>query len=249
MVRYLIESKRFVYGVIAVLPLLIFYEIGLWQGTLKETLNGADAIFRLLLRLLTHLAGIRWSNWVLAGAAGVLAVGFLWHLKRSRVRIRLWYIAGMFLEAAIAGIVLAVLVYFILGRQLPEFFTFQPNPGVTRQLARQGLASPWSRVAAAIGAGVFEELLFRVLLLAGFYYLWAKNRGPLGDDQAAAVRAVLLSSVVFTLLHLGSVSVGGLLSVFATSILLSWLYLARGYGVAALAHTAYDLYLMFGVVA
>lgn len=249
MVRYLVESKRFTYGVIAVLPLLVFYEVGLWRGTLGETLNGADAIFRLLLRLLTHLAGIRWSNGVLAVAAGVLALGFLWHLRHSRVRIRWWYVAGMFLEAAIAGVVLAVLVYFILGRQLPEFFTFQPNPGVTRQLARQGLVSPWGRVAAAIGAGVFEEFLFRVLLLSGFYYLWAQSRGPVGDDQVAAVRAVLLSSAVFAVLHLGSVSPAGLFSVFTTSILLSWLYLARGYGITALSHTAYDLYLMFGVVA
>ena len=151
------ESKRFGYGVVAVLPLLLFYEIGLWQGTLKETLNGADAIFRLLLRLLTHFAGIRWSNWVLAGAAGVLAAGFLWHLKRSRVRIRLWYIAGMFLEAAIAGIVLAVLVYFILGRQLPEFFTFQPNPGVTGQLARQGADVIAQRLAPACGHRPFFQ--------------------------------------------------------------------------------------------
>ena len=46
-----------------------------------------------------------------------------------------------------------------------------------------------------------------------------------------------------------SVGTGGLISIFATSLLLSGLYLARGFGIAALSHTAYDLYLMFGVVA
>ena len=87
-----------------------------------------------------------------------------------------------------------------------------------------------------------------MLLLSLLYRLWARPGSALGDDQPAAARAVILSSAVFAALHLGSVGVGGLISVFTSSVLLSGLYVTRGYGITALAHTAYDLYLMFGVV-
>ncbi|MDD5110226.1 MAG: CPBP family intramembrane metalloprotease [Patescibacteria group bacterium] len=246
---YLKTTKHFSYGVLAVLPLLAIYEIGLWQGMLGEHVNGADAIFRLTLQFLAAMFGLRWSTWLVAGAVGGLAVGFLWYLTKKRVKISPWYLLLMFLEAAVTGVVLAILVYLILGRKLPHFFVFQSNAGVTRQLALQGLSSPWAKVVAAVGAGVFEELLFRVLLLAGLYGLFAKRGRMLGDDGVATAQATLISSAVFALLHLGSASVGGLVSIFFTSVLLSGVYLARGYGITALAHTAFDLYLMFGVVA
>lgn len=243
------ETKKFGYGMLAVLPMLILYEIGLWQGTLGDHLNGADAILRLGLQFLAAMFGLHWGTWLITGVVGALAIGFLWYLWRQRIRFSFLYVLGMYVEAAIAGIVLAILVYLILSRHLPHFFAFQANTGVVRQLSVQGLITPWSKIVAAVGAGVFEELLFRVLLLGVLYRLWARPGKALGDDQPAALRATLLSSVIFSALHLGSASVGGLLSIFSASILLSGVYLTRGYGIAALTHIAYDLYLMFGIIA
>ena len=243
------ETKRFGYGVLAVLPMLVLYEIGLWQGMLGDHLNGADAIFRMTLQFLAEIFGLHGGTWLVTGGVGALGIGFLWYLWRQRIRISLFYFFGMYLEAAIAGVVLAILVYLILSRHLPHFFDFHANAGVIRQLSVQGLVTPWAKVVAAVGAGVFEELLFRVLLLGTLYRLWARPGKALGDDQPAALRATLLSSVIFAALHFGSASVGGLISIFSASMLLSGVYLTRGYGIAALSHIAYDLYLMFGVVA
>ena len=249
MSSYAQDSKRFGYGVVATLPLLALYEYGIWQGALGNALNGADALLRIALAYIAGFFGLQYGTWLLSGVVGGLAVSFLIYLKRQRVRITPRYVLGMFLEAAVLGIVLAILVHVMLSRSLPRFFTFTPNPGVVQQLAIQGLDSAWAKIVAAVGAGIFEELLFRVLLLAMLYRLWAKPGSALGDDPAATTRAVLVSSVLFMLLHLGSVGIGGLISIFASSLLLSGLYVARGYGVVALSHTAYDLYLMFGVVA
>lgn len=245
---YTQETKRFAYGVVAVLPLLAVYEYGVWQGALGRALNGADALLQIALAWVAAFFGIHYGTWLIAVVVGILAAGFGIYLKRQHVRIRPSYLLGMFFEAAAMGVALAVAVHLMLDRTLPHFFTFAPNPGVVRQLALQGLDTTWPKVVAAVGAGVFEELLFRVLLLGFLYRLWA-GRGALGDDTSATTRAILLSSALFAALHLGSVGIGGLISIFSTSLLLSGLYLARGYGIAALAHTAYDLYLMFGVVA
>ena len=246
---YAENSQRFGHGVVAVLPLLALYEWGIARGALGQALNGADALLRIALALVAAYFGLEYGTWLVAGVVGALAVGFLVYLRRTRVRIVWRHIAGMYLEAAVMGVVLAVLVHLMLSRTLPRFFTFVPNPGVVQQLAVQGLHAPWTKVVAAVGAGVFEELLFRVLALGMLYRLWAKPGSAFGKDTAVTARAVLASSALFAALHLGSVGVGGLISIFASSLLLSGLYLARGYGIAALAHTAYDLYLMFGVVA
>lgn len=246
---YLENTKRFSFGVLAVLPLLAVYEYGVSQGALGHALNGADALLRIALAWVAAFFGIQYGTWLVGVVVGILAVGFLIYLQRERVSIKPGYMLGMFAEAAILGVVLALAVHLMLDRTLPRFFTLTPNPGVVQQLALQGLDSSWSKVVAAVGAGVFEELLFRVLLLGFFYRLWAAPDAALGEDTAAGARAVLVSSVLFTILHLGSVGMGGLISIFATSVLLSGLYFTRGYGIAALSHTAYDLYLMFGVVA
>ena len=246
---YLRETKRFGYGVVSVLPLLALYEYGIWHGALGRALNGADALLRLGLAFIAALFGIQYGTWLVAAAVALLAVGFLFYLKRERVRLRAGYLAAMLVEAALMGLVLAVLVHLMLSRQLPHFFTFQENPGVVQQLSRQGLATPWSKVVAAVGAGVFEELLFRVLLLGMLFRLWARPHTAFGDDPAASARAILASSALFAALHLGSVGVGGLISIFTASLLLSGVYWSRGYGIAALSHTVFDLCLMFGIVA
>lgn len=246
--RYLTVTKRFDAGVIAVLPLLAIYELGLGQGMLGQNLNGADALLRIAVQWISAWLGLPMSRWVIVGIGGVAIAVFLGYLYRNRPNLRLRHLGGMYLEGAVLGLAIAVLVYLILGHQLPRFFTFAPNSGVVGQLARQGIASPWAMVVIASGAGVFEELVFRVLLLGGLTSrrINGSNRG---GNNGGTAGAVVVTSAIFTVLHLGSVPLAGLVSVFTASVLLSEIYLHRGFGIAAITHTAFDLALMFGVVA
>lgn len=245
---YFAITKRMEAGVMAVIPLLAIYELGLWQGVLGENLNGADALLRIAVQWLAVWLGLPFSHWVILGIGGVAIMVFLGYLRRQRFALRPRYLLGMYAEGAWLGLVVAVLVYLILGHQLPRFFTFTPNAGVVGQLARQGIADPWAMVVIAAGAGVFEEFIFRVLLLGTLSATRNRSAANARGNHGAA-GAVITASLIFTFLHLGSVSPAGLLSVFTASVLLSLIYLHRGFGIAAITHTAFDLALMFGVVA
>ncbi len=248
---YARDTRKPTYQLLLVLPFLALYEVGLWTNALGDQVNGADALLQAMLSFLLALFGVGVSRVVISLAVGAgIAVATIRAL-RHRSRVRLGYLAGMVLEAAATALVLATLVHLLLGGGLPRFFTLQPNAAVTQQLRLGQIATPWAMLVAAAGAGIFEELLFRVLLLGGLYRLWAKPRSAgLGTDQGAALKAALASSAAFTLLHVGSIGApAGLISIFITSLLLSGVYLQRGYATAAAAHVLYDLALMFGVVA
>lgn len=244
------DTRRPMYQLLLVLPFLTLYEVGLWTNALGDQVNGADALLQAALSLLLALFGVSASRLAitLAVAAGI-TVAAIRALRRPS-RVRLGYLARMTLEAAATALVLATLVHLLLGGGLPRFFTFQPNAAVTRQLRLGQITTPWAMVVAAAGAGIFEELLFRVLLLGILYRLWARGGASLGTDQGAALKAALASSAAFTLLHVGAIGApAGLISIFITSLLLSGVYLQRGYAITAAAHVLYDLALMFGAVA
>lgn len=247
---YARDTRKPMYQLLLVLPFLALYEVGLWTNALGDQVNGADALLQAALSLLLALFGVGVSRVVisLAVAAGI-AVAALRAL-RQRGRLRARYLAGMVLEAAATALVLATLVHLLLGGGWPQFFTWQPNAAVTQQLRLGQITTPWAMVVAAAGAGIFEELLFRVLLLGGLYRLWARSGTSLGTDQGAALKAAFASSAAFTLLHVGAIGApAGLISIFITSLLLSGVYLQRGYATTAATHVLYDLALMLGVVA
>lgn len=238
------------YQALLVLPFLIIYEIGLWTHALGDQINGADALLQGVLSFLLAFIGVGASRLLISLAVAVFMVVAVLRAWQARGRIRPGYVMRMIAEVVITALVLASLVHFILGGGLPRFFTFQPNAAVAGQLQLGQITTPWAMLVAAAGAGIFEELVFRVLLLGGLYKLWARGGTSLGTDQGAAVKAALASSAAFTLLHVGAVSApAGLISIFITSLLLSGLYLQRGYAITAAVHIAYDLVLMLGVVA
>jgi membrane protease YdiL (CAAX protease family) len=109
-------------------------------------------------------------------------------------------------------------------------------------------------LALSLGAGIYEELVFRVGVF--FVVLQAVRLGELalrgrsprraaGEGVGATLAAVALTSLVFALAHhlggepltLGAVAFRTLAALFLTT-----LYAFRGLGVAVAAHAAYDVW-------
>jgi membrane protease YdiL (CAAX protease family) len=93
-----------------------------------------------------------------------------------------------------------------------------------------------------LGAGIYEELLFRLILLS--FVLWAFH--CLSVPRAGRVLlAVLLTSLLFSAAHY----VGGRETVlwfsflfrFLAGVFFAVLFLYRGFGIAVGAHAGYDL--------
>jgi membrane protease YdiL (CAAX protease family) len=160
-------------SLVLIFPLLLAYEIGvLFAGRV----NGAD----LVTRTLYAAAG---SRTVYLAIYAVIAVGFLVWIRHTRRwgSLRLELAAPVILEAALYALTLGALVSLVVDRLLGR-------------LLGLGLTAP--SVISALGAGVHEELVFRLALIAA---LVAVAR-PLGHRLAVAV-AIAVSSLVFAAAH------------------------------------------------
>lgn len=92
------------------------------------------------------------------------------------------------------------------------------------------------------GAGVYEELVFRVILLGLLLLVFTKLFHM--EHAYAAVWATLLGAVIFSLFH----HIGGqaiVLSVFLqrlfAGLFFAAIYYNRSFGIAAASHSLYDV--------
>jgi membrane protease YdiL (CAAX protease family) len=98
----------------------------------------------------------------------------------------------------------------------------------------------------SLGAGLYEELVFRVLLVSG---LAAAGRTLLGWKPAvSAVVATVIGAVIFAGFHyIGPYGDPFKLDSFTfravAGLIFSGLYLTRGFGIAAWSHALYDVIL------
>jgi hypothetical protein len=99
------------------------------------------------------------------------------------------------------------------------------------------------RALGFLGAGVYEEALFRLLLIPLLYQALRLFQAP---EAVAGTLAITASSLLFAAAHHAG-SPGEPFTWYAFSfrwvagILFAWVFAARGFGVAVGTHAAYDL--------
>lgn len=160
-------------SLVLIFPLVLIYEIGvLFAGQV----NGAD----LVTRAMFAAAGSRTAYLALYAA---IAVGFLIWIRHTRRwdTLGLALAGPVLLEAALYALSLGALVSLIVDRML-------------------GLGLTVPSVISAIGAGVHEELVFRLALIAGLIALVRGPGGPLGGRLTVAL-AIAVSALVFAAAH------------------------------------------------
>jgi hypothetical protein len=105
----------------------------------------------------------------------------------------------------------------------------------------------WTRLMVSLGAGIYEELLFRVLLVGA---LAAAARALLGwRPLTAGIAATFAGAAIFSAFHyIGPYGDRWQLYSFAfrmvAGLFFSGLYLARGFGITAWTHALYDVLLL-----
>jgi len=228
------------YSLLFALPLLLFYQllaVLLAHGE-RSIRNGADVILQ---SLFTAVAGA-WGPplfMICLIAAGLWLVARDMRARGSRLRGRVF--AAMLGES----IALALIVGFVVG---------SVTSGVLGML--QTLAIPggpghdmgwWTRLMVSLGAGIYEELLFRVLLVGA---LAAAARGLLGwRPLTAGSAATIAGAAIFSAFHyIGPYGDRWQLYSFAfrmvAGLFFSALYLVRGFGITAWTHALYDVLLL-----
>jgi hypothetical protein len=198
-------------SLVLIFPVLLAYEIGvLFCGTV----NGADVVTRALYAILGGRTGY------LALHAG-LALAFLVWIRRARAggTLRLEVVAPVVLESACYAFALGALIRLVLDRLL-------------------GLGAG-DTVISALGAGVHEELVFRLGLLSALVAV-------IGRGRAALPAALALSALAFAgAHHLGGHGEPFTLHAFAFRALagaaFGAIYWYRSLAHAVYAHVLYDL--------
>src|SRR5258707_606769 len=232
---YLNRSRAARYSVLFALPLLVLYETGslmLNGSPIAGVRNGADVMLKALFVGLGGRNGLLVFDGLLLGTGAVL----VWRdLRRARGGLEGRTFAFMGLEsalyAAVFGVVVGGLTSLLLG--MPRLL----------DAGAGGLDLP-TKLVTSLGAGIYEELLFRVILTGGLLALL--HRAFAMRKGAAAPLAVALSALIFSSFHyMGSLGYTFTVQSFTfraiAGLAFSGLYVTRGLGITAWTHALYDI--------
>ncbi len=238
--NYWAESARPLTSLVFVAPLLVTYEAGVRILGAQAARNGADVWMRRVLE---------WLDFDQYFLLPILAVCILlgWHYTtRQPWSVSRRVLSGMVVECLLLAVFLRVVLHVqgAVWQALGQSWT-SASP-VTAALDVAGIGG---RLIGFLGAGVYEELLFRLILLS--LAIGIIGRVRVGRRWGVAA-AVVLTSVVFALAHyvgrngeplaLGQMAFWfSFFFRFLAGVFFSLLFLYRGFGIAAGAHAMYDI--------
>jgi len=230
------------YSVLFALPLLITYQVlavlvPAGPGGMGVR-NGADVLLEAVFIWLAGVWGPRLFMLCLIGAGAWLIAK---DVRANRGSLSPAVLGGMLLESVclslIFGIVVGGLTAALLGAPPPPMSL---GPGV-QQLGRSTL------LMLSIGAGIYEELLFRVVLVG--LLAWGAKKLLGWRPLVAGIAATILGALIFSAFHyIGPY--GDRLDVYSfvfrtiAGLFFSGLYLLRGFGITAWTHALYDVFLL-----
>lgn len=228
------------YSLTFALPLLAMYEVlalAVNQGEGFGIRNGADV----LLRSVAATIFGAWGPPLFGAAIAVILLALaVRDSRRSASGIRPRFYVLMLLESAVLALAFGVIVGLITAQLLNAF------PLIIGQA--KDAATSWPvMLMVSLGAGIYEELVFRVLLVSGLLFLARTLFG--WGNVAASTFAVIGGALVFSAFHyIGAY--GDPLElpsfVFRTvaGLAFSGLYVTRGFGITAWTHALYDVFLL-----
>lgn len=230
-------------------PILIVYEIGVISLGTQASRNGIDVLFRhtleqigfgfyFLLPVLTSIILLSWHH----------LSGQRWHLNKRT----LWV---MFFEStllAFALLLVANLQYEFFSGQLLNVSQESPVAAVgAEQLKERLVKREIGQLIGYFGAGIYEEFLFRLILLPVSIVIFAWVGLP---KKLSLALAVALTSFLFASAHYQPLNPAGFpmelgdssfIYTFCfrsiASVFFCCLFLFRGFGIVVGVHAFYDL--------
>lgn len=213
------------------LPLLVVYELGvIWfsQAGQYTVRNGADHWIR------EGLLSVGFQQVHLLPTLVLVALG-IWHLLGKYPH----RISGELMTGMLAESVLFAVLLVVIGQTQDILFQQWSIPEPLSIFPRRAGATAISY----LGAGIYEEVLFRGILCTLIY---AGGRSLKIPVTACLIFAMLSSSLLFSYAHYigpaaDQYSHFSFLFRACAGMYFAGLYFCRGLGIAIGAHTAYDL--------
>ncbi len=237
---YFDSVRQPLYALCFLLPFIILYEVG-------TLLVNTDQIAHVQ----SHVAAFTWIMgvarligvgneivWLFPGFVVIIITLFLQLASTYPWRVRFSWLCWMGFEAMFLTIPL-----FIIGIIMNGSKSFAASPGVNDYYAR---------LVIGVGAGIYEELVFRLVLL-GLLLMLFDDMLRLGH-AVSIISATLISALLFSahhyigvdmsgrFIHLETLEAGSFLFRMAAGVYFAIIFHYRGYGVTAGTHAFYNVF-------
>lgn len=227
---YFQTTRSLLYSYLISLPLLLLYEVLIFISQ-----PDSDQIVRISVDVWIKTLFSYFDNNVLSITLILVALVGIYILYRERNKLaslKFSYFMTMLIEASVYAFLLSVLISITISNLLQMV---QVSPMESLSLLQQ--------MALSLGAGLYEELFFRVILVSGLLWLFKHFFSKKGT---AYILAILLAAIIFSLVHyIGSMgdyfTLASFLFRFLFGLALNAIYIWRGFGMAAWTHALYDL--------
>jgi hypothetical protein len=226
------------YSITFAIPLFLLYEglaALLSHSAITGVRNGADVLLKTIFIAFGGRRGLVVFGALVCGAGiWLIARDFRKHSGQWRPAFLAVMLAESLAYALVFGFVVSGLTAILL------------HPLMAMVLQRGGAGLPLgTQLVVSLGAGIYEELLFRVLLVSGLAALGLAMGWRRG---IATTWAIILSALIFSAFHyVGPYGDTLTLASFTfraiAGVAFSGLYVARGFGITAWTHALYDVIL------
>jgi hypothetical protein len=231
------------YSLTFAFPLLALYEtlaFTLSGSEFSGVRNGADVLLKTIFVTLGGRSGLVVFGALLVGGGAWIVVQDWRKVGKTDPRVFVLMAAESIGYATIFGLVTSTLTGLLV-----------PVISVASRLAipaLRSLAGPnlATQIMISLGAGIYEELLFRVILVSGLAWLGRKVFG--WSRSGAGLFAVGTGALIFSAFHYigpygDRLNLGSFAFRTVAGLLFSSLYLLRGFGITAWTHALYDVFL------
>jgi len=239
--RYWRASRAPRYSVTFAFPLLVAYEVlafTLSHDSLAGVRNGADVLLKSVFVLFGGRNGLIAFGGLLVGTG----VALVWRDRRRSGPIEGRVFVLMLVESVVYALLFGLVTGTLTGLLLGGLRT---ATALRLAVAPAGMSLA-TQLMISLGAGIYEELLFRVLLVGAL--AWAARRVFGWGPGAAGLFATVLGAIVFSTFHYigpygDRLELGSFTFRAIAGVLFSGLYLLRGFGITAWTHALYDVFL------
>ena len=242
-------------SLIVLAPLILFYEVGLLllgAAKVRAFLNmegpQQDVTAHFYLYKMFQWLGA--SGYYLPGL-GVVAALLGWHIvKRDPWRVNLRLIGLMWIESLALALPLFVFAMIFAGKMMAADSAAGESVGavavvpLASSVEADALPGGAEAIVLSIGAGIYEEMLFRLIGIALLHMIfvdWLKC-----PEKWGTVLVVALTAFAFAMYHDpfaagGRRGAGRFIFYTCAGVYFAVIYLLRGFGIVACAHALYDV--------
>jgi hypothetical protein len=226
--HYFVRSQQPLHALVFMLPLIVVYELGVIYLPPANTLAARTWIQGFL-----QMFGA--VGEYLPGLA-IIAVLLSWHVaRRDPWRLDPPLYAGMWFESVALALPLLLLGLLAVARPV----------GAMIPLAMGGDGGWKAELVSSIGAGVYEELVFRLVTIALIHLLLVDVlRVPAGRGAALAIVG---SALFFAVSHFNAhnpFNWSAFVFYVVAGLYFAVIYVLRGFGIVAATHALYDVFVI-----